>query len=119
MGEIFIEDKIKWFAKTYRCIVLVKGERDIVCDGSDESAGVTCCVIEGGNGGMTKGGTGDVLAGLIAAFATKNDPMRATVAGSFINKQAGDALYQKVGPFFNASDLAGQILVTMKDLIIS
>jgi len=66
---------------------------------------------------MTKGGTGDVLAGLIAALACKNNPFLATIAGSFINKQAGDELYKTVGPYFNATDLASQIPKTMKALV--
>ncbi|MEK7165288.1 MAG: NAD(P)H-hydrate dehydratase, partial [Patescibacteria group bacterium] len=76
-----------------------------------------CMEVRGGNSGMTKGGTGDVLAGLIAALATKNDPFLATIAGSFINKKAGDALYKKVGPFFNASDLADEIPKVMKEVL--
>lgn len=99
-------------AKKYHCIVLLKGEKDIVSDGSHTEE------IIGGNPGMTKGGTGDVLAGLIAALACKNDPFTATVIGSKINKQAGDALYKKVGPFFNATDLANQIPVTMKEMLL-
>lgn len=95
------EERIKVFAKQYHCIVLLKGHKDIACDGEGN-----CRVIEGGNEGMTKGGTGDVLAGLIAALACKNDPMSAAIAGSFINKKAGDELYKTVGPFYNASDLA-------------
>ena len=66
---------------------------------------------------MTKGGTGDVLAGLIAALACKNNPLLATIAGSFINKKAGDMLYTRVGPYFNATDLANQIPLTMKNLL--
>ncbi len=119
------EDKVKWFAKQHQCIVLLKGEKDIVCtgEGCDPSGAKgshpsICRVIEGGNAGMTKGGTGDVLAGLIAALACKNDPFLATIAGSFINKQAGDALYQTVGPYFNATDLANQIPKTMGELLI-
>jgi NAD(P)H-hydrate epimerase len=65
--------------------------------------------IEGGNPGMTKGGTGDVLAGLIAALATTNDQWIAMQAGSVINKVAGDWLYESVGPYFNASDLLQKI----------
>jgi len=99
-------------AKKYQCIVLLKGEKDIACNAEGE-----CRVIEGGNPGMTKGGTGDVLAGLIAALACTNDPFVATIAGSFINKKAGDELYAKVGPYFNATDLANQIPVTMKELL--
>lgn len=100
-------------AKKYRCIVLLKGEKDIACTADGQ-----CRIIEGGNPGMTKGGTGDVLAGLIAALACKSDPFLATIAGSFINKKAGDALYKKAGPFFNATDLANQIPLTMKELLI-
>ena len=98
-------------ANTYHCIVLLKGPKYIVSDGAHTQ------VIEGWNAGMTKGGTGDVLAGLIASLACKNDPFLATIAGSFINKKAGDELYASVGPFFNASDLAAQIPKTMKALL--
>lgn len=106
-----LEDQVKLFAKEYDCIVLMKGEKDIACSEKE------CRVIEGGNVGMTKGGTGDVLSGLIAALACKNDPFLATIAGSFINKQAGDALFKTVGLYFNASDLANQIPETMKELL--
>ncbi len=112
-AHAFGSQDISDVAKKYHCIVLLKGEKDIACDPSG-----SCRVIEGGNPGMTKGGTGDVLAGLIAALACTNDPMLATIAGSFINKKAGDALYTHVGPYFNATDLAAQIPLTMKELLI-
>jgi hydroxyethylthiazole kinase-like uncharacterized protein yjeF len=96
-------DGAQWFAKKYNCIVLLKGQTDIASNGKEVR------VIEGGNAGMTKGGTGDVLAGLIAALACKSDPFTATIAGSFINKKAGDALY---------ADLANQIPLTMKEILI-
>lgn len=100
------------FAKAHRCIVLLKGPVDTVTDGTHTKE------ITGGNAGMTKGGTGDVLAGLVAALACKNDPFDAAVAGSTINKKAGDELFKTVGPYFNASDLASQIPKTMKSLIL-
>lgn len=106
------QENVTEFANKYKCIVLLKGEKDIASNGKETR------VIEGGNPGMTKGGTGDVLAGLIAALACKNDPFLSTIAGSFINKKAGDALYKKVGPYFNATDLANQIPLTMKELFI-
>lgn len=106
------EERVQAFAKQYNCTVLLKGQKDIASNG-DETR-----VIEGGNAGMTKGGTGDVLAGLIGALACKNDPFVATLAGSFINKKAGDALHEKVGPYFNATDLSTQIPVTMKELFL-
>lgn len=111
-ARMFGDQDITDVAKKYHCIVLLKGDKDIASSGKETR------VIEGGNPGMTKGGTGDVLAGLIAALACKNDPFLATIAGSFINKKAGDALYKNVGPYFNATDLASQIPVTMRELLI-
>jgi NAD(P)H-hydrate epimerase len=108
-----LEEKIEIFAEKYQCIVLHKGVEDTACDGTTGEVRRIC----GGNAGMTKGGTGDVLAGLIAALACKNDPFLSTIAGSFINKQAADMLLSSVGLYFNATDLANQIPKTMKELL--
>lgn len=101
------------FAEKYKCIVLLKSEEDIVCSPRERR------IIKGGNAGMTKGGTGDVLAGLVAALACKNDPFLAACAGSYINKAAGDALYKRVGYYYNSSDLLKEIPKIMKKFIIS
>ncbi|HUQ84719.1 MAG TPA: NAD(P)H-hydrate dehydratase [Candidatus Limnocylindrales bacterium] len=97
-------------AKKYGIIILLKGESDIVCNPEE------CVEIVGGNAGMTKGGTGDVLAGLVAALACKNDLFLAALVGSYINKKAGESLYGKVGYNFNASDLAEEIPIVMEVL---
>lgn len=110
-AQLFGDQDVSDVARKYQCIVLLKGERDIAVSPTQLRK------ISGGNAGMTKGGTGDVLAGLIAALACKNDPFLATIAGSFINKKAGDALYARVGPYFNATDLAGEIPRVMKELL--
>lgn len=67
---------------------------------------------------MTKGGTGDVLAGLVASIYCKNDAFLSASAGSYINKKAGERLFEKVGYYFNASDLADEIPKVMKELIL-
>jgi hydroxyethylthiazole kinase-like uncharacterized protein yjeF len=69
--------------------------------------------VDGGNAGMTKGGTGDVLAGLIAGLYCTNDQFASAVIGSYINKKAGEDLAKRVGPFFNASELVTQIPQTL------
>jgi NAD(P)H-hydrate epimerase len=79
--------------------VLLKGEVDVVKTGQQEIK------IEGGNAGMTKGGTGDVLAGLVAALYCTHDALTSCVVGSYINKKAGDKLFEQAGYYFNASDL--------------
>lgn len=106
-------DIVEKIAKKYNCSILLKGKKDIVCSAEK------CIEISGGNAGMTKGGTGDVLAGLVAALACKNDLFLAATAGSYINKKAGESLFEKVGYYFNASDLADEIPQVMKELITS
>lgn len=103
---------IKKNAQKYKCFILLKGEKDVVASPTEIK------IIEGGNAGMTKGGTGDVLAGLVAALYCKNEAFLASVAASYINKKAGEALFQKVGYYFNASDLSDQIPKVMKELLL-
>ncbi len=90
-------------AKEYGCTIVLKGKEDIVCDDQE------CLVNQTGNEGMTKGGTGDVLAGLIAALYCKNKAIVAASAGIYINGLAGDRLYGMVGPYFNATELMLEI----------
>lgn len=103
----------KAMAEKYNLTILLKGEKDIACDNQNS------VVISGGNAGMTKGGTGDVLAGLVAALYCKNEAFLSAEAGSYINKKAGESLAQKMGIYFNASDLASEIPVAMKNLILT
>jgi len=105
--KAFISD----MAKKYNCIILLKGETDIICSPED------CVQITGGNAGMTKGGTGDVLAGLVTALASKNDLFLSACAGSYINKKAGESLFRKVGYYFNASDLVNEVPVLMGEIV--
>ncbi len=98
-------------AKKFGVVILVKGEHDVV------SSPDTTVRISGGNAGMTKGGTGDVLAGLVAALYTKNDAFLAACSASYINKKAGESLAKKMGIYFNASDLASEIPQMMKELL--
>jgi hydroxyethylthiazole kinase-like uncharacterized protein yjeF len=105
------KENIETVAREYGVVVVVKGERDIVCSKN------ACVEIVGGNAGMTKGGTGDVLAGLIAALATKNDMLLSAEAGAYINKKAGESLFKRVGYYFNATDLVNEVPVVMKELI--
>ena len=110
--KLNIEEQVKEFASNYNCVVLHKGEVDIISDGKKTIE------VSGGNQGMTKGGTGDVLAGLVAAFYTKNDALLAATSASYINKKAGDELSKIMGLWFNASDLSDQIPKTMKEIIL-
>jgi hydroxyethylthiazole kinase-like uncharacterized protein yjeF len=107
-----LEEQVEVFAKEYNCVVLLKGEKDLVSNGTETVQ------ITGGNAGMTKGGTGDVLAGLVAALYCKNEAFLSAEMGSFINKKAGESLAKKMGIYFNASDLTSEIPIVMNNLEI-
>ena len=111
LKEKSLEEKVQLFAREFQCIILLKSQTDILCSPTH------CLHVPGGNAGMTKGGTGDVLAGLVAALACTNDLFLAATAGSYINKKAGEVLFEKVGYYFNASDLADEIPSMLKKLI--
>jgi hydroxyethylthiazole kinase-like uncharacterized protein yjeF len=100
-------------AEKYKCAILLKGPVDFVSNGEDTVQ------ISGGNAGMTKGGTGDVLAGLVASLYCKNEAFLSACAGSYINKQAGEKLSETVGLYFNSSDLVDEIPRVMKNYLIA
>ena len=95
------EKNARKMAGKYGCTILLKGGSDIVA-----SLG-RLVKVKGGNSGMTKGGTGDVLAGLCAAlFSRCGDPLRAAYTASFLNKRAGEALFKRYRYNFSSEDLA-------------
>ena len=105
------QDDIVHMARKYEITILLKGQVDFVADSN------SVVKITGGNAGMTKGGTGDVLAGLVAALYSKNNAFLSASAGSFINKKAGESLFERMGLYYNASDLVLEIPVVMKKFI--
>jgi len=90
-------------AKKYECTVVLKGKITKVCSPTQ------CVEVHGGNAGLTKGGTGDVQAGLTAALLAKNEPFLAASVASYLVKKAADQLFEKMGTMYNADDLASQI----------
>jgi hydroxyethylthiazole kinase-like uncharacterized protein yjeF len=114
-GEFRILFKIKAtpknvakMAKKYNCAIVLKGPVDVIC-----SKG-RCKFDYAGNAGLTKGGTGDVLAGLIAALACKNDLFLAACAGTFLLGKSGERLFKKFSYYYNPSDLISEIPKTIK-----
>lgn len=121
------EESTREMAKKFGLTILLKGPTDIVCGPFEASTELSrmssaqgeirCERISGGNPGMTKGGTGDVLAGLVTAFYAKNDAFTSAVVGSFINKKAGESLFTRQGLYFNATDLVNEIPAILKTVL--
>jgi NAD(P)H-hydrate epimerase len=103
-------DNVRAMAAGCGCIILKKGPQDIISDGK------RVVVNRVHNPGMTKGGTGDVLSGLVAALACKNDLFMAAVAGARINGYAGNLLKKSLGYNFSASDLADKLAESCEKL---
>ncbi|RLE55179.1 MAG: bifunctional ADP-dependent NAD(P)H-hydrate dehydratase/NAD(P)H-hydrate epimerase [Candidatus Methanomethylicota archaeon] len=97
-------DIVRREAEKLKTTILLKAHYDII------SNGVKVKVNRTGNPGMTVGGTGDVLAGLTAAFLAWNTtPMRAATAAAFINGLAGDLAVNEKGYHILASDVIEKI----------
>ncbi|MBQ3915325.1 MAG: NAD(P)H-hydrate dehydratase, partial [Ruminococcus sp.] len=62
------------------------------------AAGKVTAVNHTGNAGMSRGGSGDILAGIIGSVAAQGyDPFDAACAGVYIHGLAGDAAADKFG----------------------
>jgi hydroxyethylthiazole kinase-like uncharacterized protein yjeF len=97
-------------AKALSAVVLLKGQVDMVCDAKRVKLNFT------GNPGMTVGGTGDVLSGVVGALlAQKADPFEAAVAGAFVNGAAGDFVAGDIGFHLVATDLLDWIPHVLED----
>lgn len=98
----------------YNITILLKGPVDIIASKN------SWFYVRGGNGGMTKGGTGDVLAGVAAAiYSRTDDPVLAASAASFILKETADDLWKESLWLYSATDLVNSIVQTTKKILSS
>lgn len=78
----------KEFCKGHGCVILAKGPEDTIYSDVDPRINHTGCA------GMTVGGTGDVLAGICAALASKGMPLRDSASlGAHISGLAGEKAF--------------------------
>ncbi len=90
-------------AKKHNCIIVLKGPTTFVYSKNE------VIEVHGGNPGLTKGGTGDVQAGLTVAILAKNEPLLAAASAAYIVKASADELQKEKGVYYNADDLANKI----------
>ncbi|MFX1565169.1 MAG: NAD(P)H-hydrate dehydratase [Promethearchaeota archaeon] len=96
--------QVRDLAKTLKCVVLLKGPVDIVSTPAETRLNWT------GHPTMSVGGTGDVLAGLVAGFRAQGiNSFLSACAGAFINGAAGSLAYQEKGQGAIAFDLGEYI----------
>ncbi len=82
----------KEFAHQSGCVVLLKGHQTVIANGEHEYTNHT------GNPGMARGGSGDVLTGILAAlWAQGLSAFDSARLGAFVHGLAGDLAAKKLG----------------------
>ncbi|HII53333.1 hypothetical protein COT30_00030 [Candidatus Micrarchaeota archaeon CG08_land_8_20_14_0_20_49_17] len=99
-------------AAQHNCIILRKGVVDVISDSSRTKLNFT------GNAGLTKGGTGDILAGLCASFACKNNLFESACAAIYLNCSAGGELLKTYDTAYSCEHLLEQIPKTYLKLVV-
>jgi hydroxyethylthiazole kinase-like uncharacterized protein yjeF len=103
-------EKVQKRARKLGATILLKGPVDVISDGEQTKFNFT------GNPGMTVGGTGDILSGVVGGLlAMGTDPFRAAAAGAFINGAAGDFVAAEKGYHMIPTDLLEYIPKVMDD----
>ncbi len=100
------------FAQKYNCTLILKGHHTIAAFPDGETV-----VCPYGNPGMAKGGSGDVLAGVLGAMLCQLPPKDAVKAALVIHARAGDLAAGQFGEYsMTASDMINCIYAITKQL---
>ena len=97
------------FAREWNAVVLLKGHRTCITDGTAAYRNVT------GNPGMAVGGSGDVLAGMIVSLlGQKLYPLEAAACAAWLHGAAGDLCARELGQY---AMLPGDLLNALPRLL--
>ncbi len=104
------------FAKLFRVICVLKGHQTVISDGKKT------CVNPTGNPGMARGGSGDVLSGVIAGLTLNTNPpdeaFKAACVGVYVHGLAGDlAAKHHTQISMTAGDIAENISGAFKKIL--
>ena len=81
-------------ARELGCIMLLKGHRTVITDGTGTYINPT------GNPGMAVGGSGDVLSGIIVSLLGQGiKPLEAAACGAWLHGAAGDICAEEIGQY--------------------
>ena len=82
------------FSRDWNCILLLKGHRTCITDGSRGYINHT------GNPGMAVGGSGDILAGMIVSLLGQGvAPLEAAACAAWLHGAAGDMCAEELGQY--------------------
>ncbi len=97
MGGDNAQDRVsaaQAFAREYSIVLMLKGHNTVITDGA------TTYINPTGNPGMAVGGSGDVLAGMVASLiGQKFDPLTAAACAAYLHGKAGDVCAKEKGQY--------------------
>lgn len=83
------------FAKEYRCVLVLKGAGTVIASPYGQIA-----INTSGNPGLSKGGSGDVLAGLISSFTSQGiSTFDSAVTAAYLHGKAADVLKEEISEY--------------------
>ena len=81
------------FARENNCVVILKSSRTLIASPDGK-----LYMNDLANSGLAKGGSGDILAGLVTGFLAQGmDPVKAAYSAVFIHSKAGEAAKEDIG----------------------
>ena len=91
------EEIIVDFCKTYKVNVLLKGHETLICNSTADSLYIN----KTGNTGLSKGGAGDLLSGIIAGLtlSMKGNLYDSAVLGAFVHGMSADLLKNEMSEY--------------------
>lgn len=107
---------VKAFASRYGVNVLLKGHETLICNKECAELYVNTT----GNTGLSKGGSGDLLSGIIAGLtpAFKGDVFKSAVLGAFVHGMCADVLKDEISEYSilptDCANVLGKVFKTIE-----
>ncbi len=106
-----LDDPIKYaldFTKKYKCVLVLKGTSTII------SYRDRLYIVHLGSSALSKGGSGDILSGLIAGIMGYTSAIDASIAGCYLLGEAGVIASKRYGDY---ATLPRDIISTIKEMM--
>lgn len=97
MGGVLTEDRVadaRRFVSEHGCTLVLKGHRTVIAFPEGDAH-----ILAAGNPGMSKGGSGDVLAGILGAMLGQLPLKEAVLTGACVHAAAGDLCAEELGEY--------------------
>src|SRR5262249_40123217 len=99
----------------WKCAVILKGKGSLIGTPANEPL----IVVTAGDSGLSKGGTGDLLTGIVASFLAQGiSPRQAMANAAYVHGRASELITQRTGVERStlAAEIAGALPAVFQEL---